>query len=94
VKEAHDDYLAALLERGVIGLAGLLLLLGTVAFRGLGTTGSRLRPGFEAIIARPNALLGAVLGTFVASTVYELLHLRHLWALFGIVAALAIWGRE
>lgn len=94
VKEAHDDYLAALLERGVIGLAGLLLLLGTVSLRSLGLTVSRLRPGFEALVARPNALLGAVLGTFVASTVYELLHLRHLWALFGIVAALYIWGRE
>jgi hypothetical protein len=94
VKEAHDDYLAALLERGVIGLAGLLLLLGTVAFRSLGLSVSHLRPGFGAIVARPNALLGAVLGTFVASTVYELLHLRHLWALFGIVAALYIWGRE
>jgi O-antigen ligase len=94
VKEAHDDYLAALLERGVIGLAGLLLLLGTVTFRSLGLTGSRLRPEFEAVIARPNALLGAILGTFVASTVYELLHLRHLWALFGIVAALYIWGRD
>jgi hypothetical protein len=94
VKEAHDDYLAALLERGVIGLAGLLLLLGTVGYRSLGLTVSRLRPGFESIVARPNALLGAILGTFIASTVYELLHLRHLWALFGIIAALSIWGRE
>jgi O-antigen ligase len=94
VKEAHDDYLAALLERGVIGLAALLLLLGTVVYRSFGLTTSRLRPGFETVIARPNALLGAVLGTFIASTVYELLHLRHLWALFGIVAALYIWGRE
>lgn len=94
VKEAHDDYLAALLERGVIGLAGLLLLMATVAYRSLGLSASHLRPGFAAVIARPNALLGAVLGTFIASTVYELLHLRHLWALFGIVAALYIWGRE
>ena len=26
--------------------------------------------------------------------VYELLHLRHIWALFAFVAAISIWGRD
>jgi hypothetical protein len=30
----------------------------------------------------------------VAMAVYELLHLRHLWAMFALVAALGIWGRR
>ena len=46
------------------------------------------------MISKPNALVGAVCGTMLASTVYELLHLRHLWALFAMVAAVSIWGRR
>jgi hypothetical protein len=26
--------------------------------------------------------------------VYELLHVRHLWALFALIAAMSLWGRE
>ena len=46
------------------------------------------------MIVKPNALLGALAGTLVASTVYELLHVRHVWALFGLLAALSIWRTE
>ena len=46
------------------------------------------------VIVKPNALLGALAGTLVASTVYELLHVRHVWALFGLLAALSIWRTE
>jgi hypothetical protein len=94
VKEAHDDYLAALLERGALGLAGLLLLLASVGVRGLGVSAGRLSPAFDAVVVRPNALLGAAAGTFVAASVYEVLHVRHVWALFALIAALSIWGRE
>ena len=94
IKEAHDDYLAALIERGPIGLIGVLLLVCSLAARGLFATRTRLAAGFSSIIARPNALVGAVAGTLVAGTVYELLHVRHVWTLFAFVAALSIWGRE
>jgi hypothetical protein len=94
VKEAHDDYLAALLERGVLGFAGLILLLATLVVRGLSFTTGRLSRGYEQVIVRPNALVGALAGTFVAAAVYEVLHVRHVWALFAFVAALSIWGRE
>jgi hypothetical protein len=30
----------------------------------------------------------------VFGIVYEVLHARHVWALFGVVAAVSIWGRE
>ncbi len=94
VKEAHDDYFAALTERGVIGVLGLLLLLASVLVRTLTVAIRPLRPEVEAIVPRPNALAGAVLGTLVSSSVYELLHVRHVWTLFAIVAAIYAWGRR
>jgi O-Antigen ligase len=94
VKEAHDDYFAALTERGVIGVLGLLLLVASVLVRTMTVAIRPLRPEVEAIVPRPNALAGAILGTLVSSTVYELLHVRHVWTLFAIVAAIYIWGRE
>jgi O-antigen ligase len=94
VKEAHDDYFAALTERGVIGVLGLLLLLAAVLVRTLTVAIRPLRPEVEAIVPRPNALAGAVLGTLVSSSVYELLHVRHVWTLFAIVAAIYAWGRQ
>jgi len=94
IKEAHDDYLAALIERGPIGLIGVLLLVCSLALRGLFVTRQRVAAGFAAIVPRPNALVGALAGTLVAGTVYELLHVRHVWTLFAVVAALSLWGRE
>jgi hypothetical protein len=94
VKEAHDDYLAALLERGPLGLIGLLLLVSSLALKGLSLATVRLAQGFDAVVRHPHALFGALVGTLVSSTVYELLHLRHLWAFFAFIAALYLWGRE
>jgi O-antigen ligase len=92
-KEAHDDYVAALIERGFLGFAGVLLLVAGLAWRMTSLARDRLSPGFAAIVVRPNALIGAVAGTMVAGLVYELLHVRHVWALFGILAAVCLWGR-
>ena len=98
VKEAHDDYFSALIERGVLGFVALLMLVTAVVFRGWAV--ARLRPGSgrdgggASVIVHPNALFGALLGTLVASTVYELLHVRHVWALFGLLAALSLWPRD
>ena len=92
VKEAHDDYFAALIERGALGLLGVVLLVFGVGLRGFAIAG---KPGPTlAVLARPHALFGAVAGTLVAMSVYELLHVRHVWALFALVAALFLWSRE
>jgi O-antigen ligase len=93
VKEAHDDYAAALAERGVLGLLGVALLVGTIAGRAL----SGLRPlasQHASAVVRPNALVGAIAGTLITMTVLELLHVRHVWTLFAFVAALSLQGRE
>jgi hypothetical protein len=94
VKEAHDDYLAALLERGPLGLIGLLLLVSGLVARGIIVAKGTLSRGFETVIRHPHALLAAIVGSLVSSTVYELLHLRHLWVLFAFVAAVYLWGRD
>jgi hypothetical protein len=94
VKEAHDDYFAALIERGLIGAFGVVLLLSSVAIRTACLGGGRLTGGYHRVLACPHALAGAVAGTLAAETVYELLHVRHVWALFGFVAAVYMWGRR
>lgn len=94
VKEAHNDYLAALIERGAVGLLGFLILVAGLVVRTLAFAGGRLTGGFRAVVVRPSALVGAVAGTMVAEAVYELLHVRHVWTLFAFVAALYVWGRD
>jgi O-antigen ligase len=94
VKEAHDDYLAALLERGAIGVIGLVLLIGALLQRAFGPATRSLHRGFAAVVAHPNAIAGAVVGTLVGAAFNELLHARHVWALFGVVAALSLWETE
>jgi hypothetical protein len=93
-KEAHDDYVASLIERGVLGFLGLVLLVVILLRRTLFSATGNLTEGFAKVVIRPNALAGAVAGTLVAGTVYELLHVRHVWTLFGLVTALAIWGTK
>jgi O-antigen ligase len=94
VKEAHDDYLASLLERGAIGVIGLVLLIGALLQRAFAPATRSLHRGFAAVVAHPNVIAGAVVGTLVGAAFNELLHARHVWALFGIVAALSIWEAE
>jgi O-Antigen ligase len=94
VKEAHNDYFAALTERGVIGFLGLCLFFGAVWIGSFSLLSPRISAGFAAVVVRPGALLGAVAGTMATSAVYELLHTRHVWALFALVAAVVVWGRK
>jgi hypothetical protein len=94
VKEAHDDYLASLIERGLLGVLGLVLLVFSIGVRTLSLCSPRLKEAVGAVVVRPNALVGAVAGTMAAGFAYELLHVRHVWTLFAVVAALYVWGRE
>jgi hypothetical protein len=93
VKEAHDDYLATLIERGVLGLLGLSFLLASIALRSLRGATNPLA-SFSSDVIRPNAVVGAIAGTFAAMAVLELLHARQVWTLFAIAAALSLWGKE
>jgi O-antigen ligase len=94
VKEAHDDYFAALAERGVIGAAGLLLLVCSLLVRTFGVVTVPLTSEVAAILRWPPALAGMLVGVLVEGLSYEVMHFRHVWAVFGFIAALSIWGKK
>jgi hypothetical protein len=93
VKEAHDDYLATLVERGAIGVIGLLILLVGIGVRAFTVAMRPLRREFADVIAVQAATVGIVVAMLVTSTTHEILHYRHVWALLGILAALYLHGR-
>ncbi|MCW2847083.1 MAG: O-antigen ligase protein [Marmoricola sp.] len=90
VKEAHNDYLATLLERGPVGVIGLLLLgltTGTYLRRLLVTP---LRGAWHRAVPQAWALVVGAPVIAVSAAFYETLHFRHLWTWLGLVAALAL----
>ena len=93
VKEAHNDYAAALIERGWLGGAALVALLIAVGKRLTRVFHRRLDPSWRAVLPRPEALVAAAVVVAVAGWFYEVLHLRHVWALLALIAAIAHWGR-
>ncbi len=84
--EAHDDYLAALVERGTAGLLGLLLLVGSAISRAGPILRRPLSARYAAVVPRPAGLVAGLLALSVNSFYEEILHFRFLWALLAIVA--------
>ena len=94
-KEAHNDYIAALVERGPIGLVGVLLLAGAVAARAVSVSRrDDLADGFRDVVRTPAFLAGALVAVVVFSLTHETLHDRTVWTLFGLVAGLHAWARR
>ncbi|MBO0823051.1 MAG: sugar transferase [Actinobacteria bacterium] len=89
--EAHNDFLAALCERGVPGLFALLLLCGCVVARASPILRRSLSAPMAAVVHAPAGLVASVLAISVSSLYEEVLHFRPLWLLLGIVAVL---GRD
>jgi O-antigen ligase len=88
----HNDYLAFLIERGVLGLLGLLAFCAIL-----------LRWSGRLLAAPPQdaggrwklaGLGGAVVANLVLATNHESFHFRHLWLLFGLVWAASRWAPE
>jgi O-antigen ligase len=94
VEEAHDDYLAALVERGVVGALGLLLLIASVAVMAYSVVRRPLSQAFADRLGNSSAIAGAVAAMAVYAMTHELLHYRHVWALLGILAGIYLFGRE
>ena len=44
------------------------------------------------MVPRPELLAAAVIAVGFSGLFYEVLHFRHVWALFGLIAALALTG--
>jgi O-antigen ligase len=92
--EAHDDYLAAVLERGVLGAAGLLLLIVAIAWR-VRTLARRRHPAaFDSVMPYTAPIVGAIIGMAVFATNEQILHFRQVWALFAVIAAYHLWSRQ
>ncbi len=94
VKMAHDDYAASLVERGLLGALGLVCLLIIVLARCRRIATRGLRSSYASIFPRPELLGAAVVGMLMSAMFYQVLHFRHVWALFGLVAAVDLWGRR
>jgi len=94
VKMAHDDYAASLVERGVLGALALVCLYVIVLARCRRIAARSLRPIYASIFPRAELLGAAVIGMFISGMFYQVLHFRHLWALFGLIAAVDLWGRR
>lgn len=89
-KEAHNDYLAYAIERGPLGLLGLLAMLG-LTFAKLGAA-ARRREDEDSAADPTGPLVAAATGAMVATAVHaltiEVLHFRHVWMLLAIVCAI------
>jgi len=86
--QAHDDYLAALVELGPLGLLGLLLLFGSAVSRAGPLIRRPLSARYAAVVPFPAGLVAGLLALSVNSFYEEILHFRFLWALLAIVAIL------
>lgn len=91
-KEAHDDWTAALVERGVLGFVGLLLLVGEIARRASRVGSSRrLGSGLSGGLPAPEFLVGALATMAVYSFTHQILHDRTAWTLLGMLAVFSLW---
>ncbi len=88
-KEAHDDYLAALTERGPLGAIGIVALLLIAAWRSARVLRMPPGQGFGAQVPRPAGLVAGLLAMGVAGAYYQVLHFRFVWILLALVAVLA-----
>lgn len=96
-KEAHNDYLGYLVERGPLGLLGLLALK-VEAFYWIGRWwGQRRKQGQRSGGALAAAAIGGLVATSMHSFTIEMLHFRHAWLFLAVVCALDgmvfRWGR-
>jgi hypothetical protein len=85
--EMHSDYVATLVERGVVGFVGLLLLfvfLGRFLYQIVRDV-RRLRR--QDLILWTSALCGIVVGYFSYSLTHEALHHDSLWLILALVIA-------
>ncbi len=82
----HNDYLAFLIERGLLGLLGLLAFC-AITLRWSGRLLAARSQEDAAGRWRAAGLAGAVVANLVLATNHESFHFRHVWLLFGLVWA-------
>jgi O-antigen ligase len=87
-KEAHNDYLGYLVERGPLALLALLALK-LLAFGKVKTWWrGRLQQGLDSGGALAAAAMGAMAASLTHSFTLETLHFRHVWLFLALICAL------
>jgi O-antigen ligase len=94
VKEAHNDYMAAANETGLIGLIGLVLLIALIGVRVAPMLSLKPPEHLTKYVPRPDLLGSGVLGIAVTAALHQTLHFRHEWAYFGLLAGAALLARR
>jgi len=93
-KQAHNDWIAALVERGVLGFAGMALLAFEVVRRTAQVRDATLlTPAHAEAFPAVQYLAGGAVTVAIFSLTHEVLHDRTAWTLLGLIAALAVFGR-
>ncbi|NKZ06972.1 O-antigen ligase family protein [Actinomadura latina] len=95
VREAHNDYVASVLERGFLGGVALIVLVFILLLKCVRIARRGALTGeYARLVPRPE-LFGALIAVFLVSGLfYETLHYRHGWAIFGLIAALDLFGKK
>ncbi|HEV3359386.1 MAG TPA: O-antigen ligase family protein [Pseudonocardiaceae bacterium] len=88
-KEAHDDYIGALVERGPLGVIGIVIVVLSAGWKVSRVLRAPPGSGFLAQIPRPVGIVAALLIMLMAGTYYEVWHFRFEWILLAFVAVLA-----
>jgi O-antigen ligase len=81
--ELHSDWLSFLVERGLIGFAGIVLLFGAIAKMLLQTTKTSNSNREKLWIT---GLFGMFIFALSFSFTHEILHFRHVWCAFALIA--------
>lgn len=93
VKEAHNDYLATLVERGPVGALALAGLIGAVGMRAVRVTRRSPPARLAAAVPYPGALVGACAAFALTAVTHEVLHYRWFWTLLAMLAAVYVLAR-
>ena len=93
-KGAHADYLATLVERGLVGVLGLILLIASIGVMTYSVVFRPLSPAFVGVLRNPSAVIGGVVAMALFAITHEVLHYRFGWTFLGILAGLYLFGRE
>lgn len=83
-EELHNDYMGALVERGVLGLFAHLAFMGTLISMVVYCL-RQARAGREFLWA--TGMAAVILYVLTDSFTHEIMHDRHVWVVFAIIAA-------
>ena len=94
VKEAHNDYVAAMTERGLLGLIALITFICLIGTRAGVMLSLKPPEHLLKYVPRPDLLGSGALGVAVTGAFHQTLHFRHEWAFFGLLCGAAILAKR